>query len=151
MQDFRSYLSERTEGKLSAQEIDAIASHKVVTGGKEMAVEESQCHTSNRIYIYSGDRGQMDFLRQAHLRTLSRSIDTDDGTVQQVFGEEIGYWIIGEKEQSRFGAWVQTDGQWHDEKSAYCIFNVNNAIAINSTWLKNDWEDELRIAIYLVG
>ena len=156
-EDFRSYLSERTEGKLSAQEIDAIADHGIIIDGEKMTVEkaaEEYLDQVPSIFIYApknGDRGKKDFLKHACLSLTFESINTDEGVMPQVVAREVGHWVIGKGDQSSFGATVWTESKCHLASPAKFDNTVNNAIVVNSIWLDSEWGNQLKIAIYLAG
>ena len=165
IKDFKGYLNDRTEGKLSVQEIDAIASQVVTVDGEKMTLEKAveECldpFQSPRIFVYDREDGKKGFLRHACLSMIFKLTKADEGVAPLVELKEVGYWVVGE---GRFGSDVWTGGNSSLTKNGYLTeqseFNdtVNNAIVVDSTWLDGEWGLEgkwgglSKIVIYLAG
>ena len=155
IKDFKGYLNDHTDGKLSDQEIAAITDLLVVVDGEEMTVGnavEDHLKQCPGIYIYKredGDLGRKDFLRQACLFVNFELVDTGEGVTPQITGKEIGYWVIGKGDRSSFGLAAWSGVQHHLTSLATFDSTVNNAIAIKLGWLDSDRKDQIEIVIYL--
>ena len=157
IKDFKGYLNDRTEGKLSAQEIDAIADLLITVDGVEVtvgkAVEEYLDQVPS-VFIYkreNGEDGKRGFLHQACLFMISELVDTGEGVISQITGKDIGYWVIGKGDRSSFGlaAWLGVQHQFR--KMAAFDDAINNVIVTKFSWLDSDSDrkDQIEIVIYL--
>ena len=152
IKDFKSYLSTRTGGRLSTQEIDAIADHKVIIDGVEMTVEEYHKQVLTVIFTYKredGDRVKGLFSKEALLGANMHTINTHEGYALEFAAKEIGSWVVG---KGQFGISMEIKSRSKRdqiEKPSKFDDTINNAIVVKSTWFDSDWADQLRIAIYL--
>ena len=155
IKDFKRYLNDRTEGKLSDQEIAAIADLLVVLDGEKMTVEnaaEEYLDQVPSIFIYKredGEDGKEGFLHQACLFMISELVDTGEGVMPQITGKEIGYWVVGKGDRSSFGLAAWSEVQHRFTRMAAFDSTVNNAIVTKLGWLDSDRKDRIEITIYL--
>ena len=155
IKDFKSYLNDRTEDRLSTQEIDAIADHGIIIDGEKMTVKKAAEEYLDQvpgIFIYKredGEYGKESFLHQACLFMISELVDTDEGVMPQIIGKEIGCWVVGKGDRSSFGLAARSEVQHHFTRMATFDDTINNAIVVKSTCFDSDRKDQIEITIYL--